>query len=1243
MTHQFKLKAISVAIAASFMATPLYAAPEDDKEKAEDDVEVIEITGFSASLRKAMNAKRFAAGVSDSIHAEDVGKSTDQNIADALSRVTGVTVQEEGGEGTRISIRGAGAHLNQISMNGVALTGGLSDPSGEEGQNNSVDLSTFSSDILASIDVQKTASADQDEGSLGGSVILNTVKPLNLNKPRRNFTIEARHNEFAGESDYRLNASFSEKFLDDTLGFMVTVSKDTQSIRQDRINIDWADGAVEIMDSRSGGANRVARNLAKQEIRVQNYQRYTREESQAIAQDNSLEGMIKTDDNGNRLLVPLDTLEGYDANDATQYLHQGDLFVLARENADFSLNTDDRERFSLSTAIQFRPTDETEIQLDINHTKQDVYTDNQVLRMNISPLVLIHEDDDNLELNTVDVGTNTLERSLSRSQTGEFRRTQGLRTQETNVVTLNLEQQLTDDLKMSLKAGYSKTSDETPDLNDEDRFLTIGTAQWGTRQPLEAMPVQETIGYDCLSGSLEDCSWQTGTQNAEFDAFDGSINSATSRFNPFDVFSRHLGNFNLRNNKQDDTNKSIFLDFDWDVDLLNITTLEFGAKWAKRNKDVRVQDIAFTNSRDLQDVESGEPLDDKGLQSVKLIDILASEAFPYNDFAEDLQIDRGAAFFGGWPMLDANKALTALADKDGSEIGFRPRIGGTRFIETETLAAYFKANFEFFDGQLTGNVGVRYIKDESVATGVGGINFIGTAHMFDPYNLLIERGLADIEGSPQCPQAIMQGTDQRYQPVNNDQLTGCWDWAITHAYIRNDANTFPVDENGNWQIAGANGQVGPDVNRRVRINYDTTPPTIEQNDPRGEFYNIAGDLITTSNWNHRQFGAQGVMWPYLDRSTMQWGPAFEKYGIQVQERTAFVTNTGEADIWLPSLNLNYALSDKMIGRFAVTKTMTRPNFDSLNPRVQITEQQWEDSSGSAGNTKLQPLSSTNIDVSWEWYFNESGLLSVALFHKDMVNFEETINTPYHYKDVREDYELSDADLLLDYKASREVGDADNCMPLRLTGGFFDEWNITCDIALIDVVKNGRGATTKGLELNYNQTYDMLPGALSALGVSFNYTYQQSESDAEEIGTSGVFLKPLPQPFTPENSANTTIFWEKDGIQLRLASRYTDVQLVNRGLTGAATWQEASNRIDFSSSYKLTDNLSITFQATNLTDETRRIFLTSANTKSADTNDLDRDTVYLDEGNALEGGVSTTRTAALYKTGRQFRLGLRGTF
>ena len=112
----FKLSAITAAV----LATQLVYAKQDEstqeKPKVEADIEIIEVSGLAASLKKSINDKRFAENVVDSINAEDIGKSTDQNIADALSRVTGVSVQSVDGEGARISVRGANSQQNNISM-----------------------------------------------------------------------------------------------------------------------------------------------------------------------------------------------------------------------------------------------------------------------------------------------------------------------------------------------------------------------------------------------------------------------------------------------------------------------------------------------------------------------------------------------------------------------------------------------------------------------------------------------------------------------------------------------------------------------------------------------------------------------------------------------------------------------------------------------------------------------------------------------------------------------------------------------------------------------------------------------------------------------------------------------------------------------------------------------------------------------------------------------------------------------
>ncbi|TRX57997.1 TonB-dependent receptor [Thalassomonas sp. M1454] len=1215
MSHKFKLSAVSAAIMASYIAMPAYAQEDatvtaaaetevEVKADAEDisEIEVIEITGFKGSLRKAVNSKRFSESVSDSIHAEDVGKSTDQNIADALSRVTGVSVQEENGEGARISIRGTSSSMNQIQMNGVALTSGLS---GDQGSSptadQSVDLSSFSSDILSSIDVIKTSSADQDEGSLGGTVILHTVKPLSLNEPRRSLSVEGRYNEYSGEEDSRITGSISDKFLDDTLGFVLTVAKDTQTTRQDRLNTDWTDAAIPIADLYA--------------------------DSGRTAHDLETGKYIRILDEGQTV----EDLANWDPD--TQIAHQGPLDVLARNYTRISTSTSERDRLSVSAGIEWAPLDTTNIQLDITHTQQDVDEEYHAFTLNFAPLTGVSGADPVADWNGVNLDNRTLNKSYSRKSGGGFNRSGGLRELETNVVSLELDHDFNDSFRMNLSLGYSETTDET------DNHVGLSSATWGTvgNTILESVPLDqlEPIGLDCTA-SDGDCAYTMGTIPAVFDPYDGSVNSVTSKFNPFDLEANHLGSLNFRDNQQEDTNKSVHLNFDYDVDKYNVTSLEFGFKYAKRNKDVYTQNTSVNTGTAL--IDNSDPdtsYSTVGMGSINLVDMLSGEAFPFDNFGEDLTDNRDNAFFGGWPMLDADKAIAEFVGRDPGTVGVAANNQGTREIETETQSAYFKVNFEGFDGRLTGNVGLRYVKDENTASGYGGINYYRPPHMLDPYNLLVERGLGTIEGQQACPEAVMGvnpetgAGDTRWAPQNESELTGCYDWAITHGYdYWNDATT-PVDANGNWILPG-----GVDTNRLV---FGNAADGFELIDLPNMIVDANGNLVPASPLTHRQFGSAGEIWPYLDRSTSFVGP---NGNIESSwQREAPTSGTASHELLLPSLNLNYAINDEMIARFAVSKTMTRPGFDSLNPRLQMNENVWGPTAeGSAGNVNLEPLKSKNLDLSFEWYFNETGMLSTALFYKKMSDFPETVVTPFHYKDVRTEYDLEDANLLLDYDEERQPGGVEQCMPHRYVGGFgASSWDIECHTALIAIEKNGEEAEIHGIELGYTQNYDFLPGIWSGLGLSVNYTYQNSEKDPEEIGTTGLFTQPLPQENTPEHSANTTLYYEKYGVSLRLAHRYTGEQLINDGITGGAIWQEETNRLDFSSSYQINKMFSITFQATNLTDEVYRNYYTAY-----DIQNENGDVVY-DEGNALDESVTTSRTASIYKSGRQYRIGIRGTF
>ena len=483
------------------------------------------------------------------------------------------------------------------------------------------------------------------------------------------------------------------------------------------------------------------------------------------------------------------------------------------------------------------------------------------------------------------------------------------------------------------------------------------------------------VGYDCTGEAVTAASDEA--QTAVLDPFDGRVLFASGKWNPFDVHANHLGAIRFRDNYQDDDNVSAHLNFEWDLDWKFMTSLQFGLKYADREKDVSTQNVAFQNNISVLDREDPDFVYSitGGFQSIRLTDMLSGEPFPYDNFAEDLVSDRSNAFFGGWPMLDSNKAIAAYLGRDPGTVRTQTNPLGTRNIRTETQAAFLKLNFEGADGRLTGNVGLRFVKDSNEANGFGGIDFQRATWLFDPYDLFVVRQLGNMDLAP-CPEPVRGELNGNLSfqavPANDAELRNCYDWAVTHAYQYNNADTIPY-VNGQWVYGD------PSINQITIVDYSTNPPTIVQNGPLpGVINDVNGNPITTSTRLWVDFRGASQTWQYKDLSTAFTGPNGNV--SQTWSRQAVSSGSAQHELLLPSLNLNYALNDEMIVRFAASRTMTRPAFDALNPRLSINENVWgPTANGSAGNASLKPLKSTNIDVSWEWYFNDDSMFSAALF------------------------------------------------------------------------------------------------------------------------------------------------------------------------------------------------------------------------------------------------------------------------
>ncbi|WP_339725151.1 TonB-dependent receptor [uncultured Paraglaciecola sp.] len=224
-------KSILATILAALFTTTVASAQESEQIKEKEEVEVIQVTGMVGSLIKSMGEKRTASSVVDVISSEDMGKFPDQNLAESLQRVSGVSISRARGEGSRISVRGLGTGFNLVTLNGATATSASSDVNGNGGRDFAFEV--MPANLISGIEVYKSSMADLNEGSLGASVNIKTAHPLDNPGLHMSGSIENAYSELADANDPEASFIFSNTNDDETFGALLALSYSKRSIRQD--------------------------------------------------------------------------------------------------------------------------------------------------------------------------------------------------------------------------------------------------------------------------------------------------------------------------------------------------------------------------------------------------------------------------------------------------------------------------------------------------------------------------------------------------------------------------------------------------------------------------------------------------------------------------------------------------------------------------------------------------------------------------------------------------------------------------------------------------------------------------------------------------------------------------------------------------------------------------------------------------------------------------------------------------
>ncbi|WP_057657849.1 TonB-dependent receptor [Pseudoxanthomonas dokdonensis] len=252
--------------------------------------------------------------------------------------------------------------------------------------------------------------------------------------------------------------------------------------------------------------------------------------------------------------------------------------------------------------------------------------------------------------------------------------------------------------------------------------------------------------------------------------------------------------------------------------------------------------------------------------------------------------------------------------------------------------------------------------------------------------------------------------------------------------------------------------------------------------------------------------------------------------------------------WFPGINVRYDVSENVVIRAAATRAIGRPNYESLAPFTEIEDAADDEPAVTQGNPNLKPLYSNNFDLATEFYVGNRGVVSAAVFYKQIDNpiYEVTLDG--------QDGNFGGLDLI-----NAEVG----------------SWT------------NAESATVKGLELNAQYELSFLPSPFDGFSVSGNVTFVDSEAEGLPSRDDKVPL--LNQS---DRVASAQISYEKYGLSARIGYTYRSAALneASEDDPDADIYQDDYGQWDARVSYACTSNLTVFLEGSNLNDEAMRTYV-----------------------------------------------------
>ncbi|AKM08590.1 TonB-dependent receptor [Pelagerythrobacter marensis] len=620
-----------------------------DAEEVADEGNVIVVSGFRESLNAAVAAKREAVGQVDVIVAEDIAKFPDTNLAESLQRIPGVAIERDAGEGRQITVRGLGAQFTRVRVNGMETIATSVDGAASN-RDRAFDFNVFASELFNSIVVNKTASAKLDEGSLGAVIDLSTGNPLAFGAGSKFVvTAQGRYNDLNDDISPRLAGLAAWNNADETFGVSASVAwSKYETAELGNNSVRWANDAA----FRSVGGVDCDVNPADPgcvEVRDAFHPRIPR----------------------------------------------------------YGLVNHERERLGATAALQFRPTDSTNIEINALYSNfkedRDEYWGEVLLRSN--------EDEIDVVDYTIDGNNNMISADLSNAW---IRNERYHRESETDFyqVSGRLEQQF-GDFTATLFGGFSKSD--------------------------ASIPVETTIIFDDRDGEYS------------YDYADMKFPRLTFGTDVTQPGNFQLAEFRDRPSQVENKFRTIALDLEYEpVDGLRLSAGPFYRKFEFFTTSAR-RDSQYCSAFDCEPGAYGAPVTPD-----------LAELFELGDAGQP------SGNTNAWIVPDLDAAVAFL---DLYGIPAVTREGDERGVTEEVKGGYFQTDFEIDPGvRMTGNFGVRYAHTEQASQGFVSGQYVTVERSYDDFlpavnvnvfpsdNFIIRGAIAQVITRPTLGQLTPGGT-----------------------------------------------------------------------------------------------------------------------------------------------------------------------------------------------------------------------------------------------------------------------------------------------------------------------------------------------------------------------------------------------------------------------------------------------------------------------------------------------------